>query len=532
MQSEVRMVRADVPNGLARVVLSYNDYSNMLTDAGVLFPSHSVQGLATSPDRGSSWTRHDQQMVAAPGKLQGDPWLAASGPTVVMSGASTMPVNGGGLTTPIVLWISNDGGTTFGSMQMMGDESCAEALAGGTCNDGPRIALTRSGLHALVSSYHGTIARYLVLEINPVQRTVAAVIRSGTLDPPTQQGPGGQTFSSPPNCTGFEVEHHPNVQISDVGHEQPVLYIGMTGTYHHCIGGSEQRRHEGWRSLDMGQTWERVLSVAAGELPKGLLGFNSVTSGDHFTRRSSRPALAVSRHLIAPGGLADEVLLLAAESYDSIPNDPDELARQMIVQYRLSQADQCLASQADKTSCGLPLAATPMDDFFKVGGKPLLGSRKGIYQYHPAYFTGDGTSAYDGRVGIVWYTQPYRGLVAPPADARRTIVEGAVGYRVDVANGRLVYESGKDYGPISNYTLPNGEGPAPLDLIYGQYFLPCPRLDQPEGYFGEYIGGAFKFAAPESPSTLAAWTDSRRNCLGQMNSWTFHQHIYVGSLWF
>src|SRR5262249_28789887 len=142
---------------------------------------------------------------------------------------------------------------------------------------------------------------------------------------------------------------------------------------------------------------------------------------------------------------------------------------------------------------------------FEFMGKPLISNRKGVYQYQPAYFTGDG-SPYDGRVAIVWYTQPFRGLRNPPAAANRTIVEGAVGYRIDKVHSTFTFEAGNDYGPVASYTLPNDEGPVPADPRYGQYFVPCPRIDGTVGYFGDYIGGAFKYATAGDPSTLAAWT--------------------------
>jgi hypothetical protein len=148
--------------------------------------------------------------------------------------------------------------------------------------------------------------------------------------------------------------------------------------------------------------------------------------------------------------------------------------------------------------------------------------RLGYYELKPHAFVGkvpDG-GALDPRVGIVWYTQPYRGqqgMTITDEMRARTGVEGV-----------LSTDSGKSYSsPISLISKDSGPGP-PTDQTIGDYFIPCQFVGDPSGYFGEYIGGAF--LDTKSTQLAATWADSREGCMSQSSPGTFHMHVWSGWL--
>ncbi len=146
-------------------------------------------------------------------------------------------------------------------------------------------------------------------------------------------------------------------------------------------------------------------------------------------------------------------------------------------------------------------------------------SRAGIWESKPALFTGkvpDGTV--DERVGVVWYSQPYKGRGKATDEMRaRTLVEAAVS-----SDGGVSFS-----GPFNLTAKGDLSADPPLDPDIGVYFHPCQLLCT--GDFGETISGAFQFTSPTVHTIVAAWGDSREGCTDQ-SATTRHQHVWAGAV--
>jgi hypothetical protein len=126
-------------------------------------------------------------------------------------------------------------------------------------------------------------------------------------------------------------------------------------------------------------------------------------------------------------------------------------------------------------------------------------------------------------VGILWYTQPYRGLSNVSDEMRaRTVVEAVVS-----DDGGLSYS-----GP---FNLTSGTSTDPSDPAIGTYFHPCqwlvssPSGCSSSGYFGEYISGTFLLPTTTNLSMVGTWGDSREGCQKQGLP-TTHQHVWAGRI--
>src|SRR4029434_2137365 len=176
-----------------------------------------------------------------------------------------------------------------------------------------------------------------------------------------------------------------------------------------------------------------------------------------------------------------------------------------VVQWRLPNADRCDAAghRGDLDSCGSSLAAAEVDSLSTPSKMDSVGNRAGIWESKVAAFSGrvpDGTI--DPRIGMIWYSQPYKGLLSVTDEMRtRTIVEGVVS-----TDGGLSYR-----GPCTLTARRAADPPPrPEDDNIGFYFYPCQILCS--GYFGEYLSGVFEFLAPTTTPIVGTWGCSRGGC--------------------
>jgi hypothetical protein len=173
----------------------------------------------------------------------------------------------------------------------------------------------------------------------------------------------------------------------------------------------------------------------------------------------------------------------------------------------------------------MQLAGTAIDGLVRINGMAPFAARPGWWEVKPAVFARkvpDGHGPADPNIGVIWYAQPYRGASVATDEMRaRTIVEAALsddgGVSFDIAY-TLTVNDPVIFGVPSD---PNG-----------MYFHPCQGLSfeadgtPDEGYFGEYISGAFRDAV--SRIAIGAWGDSREGCQSQAIPNTWHQHVFAG----
>jgi hypothetical protein len=215
-----------------------------------------------------------------------------------------------------------------------------------------------------------------------------------------------------------------------------------------------------------------------------------------------------------------EFVILVTEQVQA-GTDVDEAYRDKLIQFRLPSSDTCDAQnhQADLDSCGLQIAGQEIDALAKPNGMPTVKSRIGIWEAKPSAFVGrtpDGTV--DSRVGVVWYSQPYKGRMSATDEMRaRTIVEAVVS-----TDGGLTYS-----GPFNINARVAGDQSPESDPEIGDWFWPCQLLCS--SYFGEYISGVFQFSTPTLTAIAAAWGDSREGCIDQ-SATTQHQHVWAGAV--
>jgi hypothetical protein len=255
------------------------------------------------------------------------------------------------------------------------------------------------------------------------------------------------------------------------------------------------------------QAFARVLSVNDPVGATDLAGQN--LQNGTFAQDFDRGGLAMSLG-VGKGPAGEYVLLVAQHTATS----QGENSHNEVVQFRLAAADQCNPANhtADLDSCGT-INMPPQ----KIDILPRLG----VYELKPQVFMGKvpNGGALDPRVGIVWYAQPYRGQQGMITDEMRarTIMEAAI----STDNGMSYF------GPIRLSAKDNGPGP-PTDPMIGDFFIPCQFEGDPNGYFGEYIGGTFLDGL--SNLLTATWADSREGCMNQSSPGTFHMHVWTGWL--
>ncbi|MSP62729.1 MAG: hypothetical protein EXR72_20845 [Myxococcales bacterium] len=424
------------------------------------------------------------------------------------------------------LAVSTDGADTFAP-------AFSVSGADPTFVDGPKTAISRDGAKALVSwvgqelVVMGGQTKYRqqpFFAILDIQNNVQLLWRA-TMSPlqwgiaPTLKGMAGvQECEVPATGVSYRVASHPIIASGLSGS----IYLALTITYYGFGNGCSslgELRHEVYRS-ETGAAWDRILSVKAARV-EDLLAVRP-GGGEFKARRGTSPSFVVTRQM-SEGQAHDIVVLAVAEQRPAVL--PNEMSRQKVVVYRLVNAESCIPlPAADRWSCGVQdLAGYEVDKSVQAHGKPWLENRAGVWQFQPALFGGE--SGEDSRVGLFWYTQPFRGQVASLDKRRETIVEGATSL-----------DAGASFGVVSNITVKNGDGDNLFDPPIGQYFVPCPTFNamSPDtlGYFGDDIGGAFFDEDPGSIRAVGSWTDARLGCAQQGRlSETFHQHAYGGTTW-
>jgi hypothetical protein len=537
-QSETSTVRIDTElvNGAdyPRYVVGYNDSTNTeqldpLSCWKFIGPM-STTAWAVKDNSAADWVAKPQ--LSPPNgvlALHGDPWLAVWNshdpiffPNVVLyaslgqtgaghrEGLSDIVIararvpNGAPqpitFEPPVLLFHSN--GVDGTKLAIAGDGQSALAAWAGSPPQGSETAQ--------VKYFFGITQPNLVIpDDNTAQRVDAK-----SSDVVTPLGPNGV---APSTCQLVFSTMHPVIAAGQHGY-----YLGAKWEY--TCNGISFNRYEVWRSDETYSSWRRILSV---EPPSGVVG-NTILNAQDLTTGEFGTGRAVTRNaldlrLTAGRGEEDEFILLVTTLKDDGAN-PGETSRNRVIYYRLDHADTCTASLDDRNSCGIvDLMPRVVDDQLN----PQTTRPNGAWEVLPAPFVGsvpDG--APDSRVGIAWYTQPYRGSTDPNVTAEMrswTIVEAVVS-----SDGGDTFT-----GP---YTLTTDTGHH--DAV-GDYFIPCQFLsdlpacssgtDKVNGYFGDYFSGTFLFRDPSARAVLATWSDSREGCSAQGIP-TTHQHVWSGEL--
>src|SRR3954470_10376165 len=531
-QSETSMVRidqpADRPEGepASRFLVGYNNDTAAVVPGPDCFSfspeGPSLDGWASSDDFGSTWIRHDQLPVSPALKnlnvhaRHGDPWLAAwsskepavPGIILYVSVAQQTLAHAG---SPFFLLLSrsSDNGKTFeDSFVLLGRPGEDRQ---NTVPDGPKVAISGDGRFALVVwNQPGQALPFRIvwnLDAPDLQTT-----QTGLVNPVAAANPPD------PSCTYSSAAFHPRAAAG-----QSTFYVSALVSYS-CKAGFIQRL-EVYRNstagLALGAAGERLVSVAPPPSVSGAVGFLNTQDiagtpqfGASIDRGSSLPALAV-------GEAADGEFVVVADLQVQPGTLPDEAQTEKVILYRLPKADTCDARnhKGDLDSCGQQLAGQTIDSLAKANNMDTVKNRAGIWESKPALFTGkvpDGTV--DQRVGLIWYSQPYKGRMTVTDEMRaRTIVEGAVS-----TDGGVTFA-----GPFNLTAHREGEPSQPPDPDIGEFFHPCQILCN--RYYGEYISGAFQFAAPLTTAIVGAWGDSREGCTDQSLR-TQHQHVWAGAV--
>jgi hypothetical protein len=530
-QSETSMVRidqpADRPEGepASRYLVGYNDDTAAVINAPApdcfsFSPEGpSLDGWASSDDFGGTWIRHDQLPVSPALKAlnvharHGDPWLAAwsskePGVPGIVLYVSVAQQTLAHLGAPwfLLLSRSSDNGKTFeDSFVLLGSHN--------TVPDGPKVAITGDGRFALVVWNEPEISPPPPLSYRLVWNLDANLQTTGTalVDPVAAANPPD------PSCTFDGAVAHPRVAAG-----QSTFYVSALVTYS-CKTGFPQRL-EVYRNstagLAFGAPWQRIVSVAPAQSIAAGFGFLNAQDiagtrfGTKIDRGSSLPALAV-------GEGADGEFVVVADLQVQPGTLPDEAQSEKVILYRLPKADACDARnhKGDLDSCGLQLTGQTIDSLAKSDNMDTVKNRAGVWESKPALFTGklpDGTV--DQRVGLIWYSQPYKGRMTVTDEMRtRTIVEAAVS-----TDGGVSFE-----GPFNLTANGEGDNSRPPDPDIGPFFYPCQLICS--HYYGEYISGAFQFAAPLTTAIVGAWGDSREGCTDQSLR-TQHQHVWAGAV--
>jgi hypothetical protein len=529
-QSETAMVRIDQPGDrprgepAARYLVAYNDSTSAIADASgsacwaFSGDRPSLDGWARSDAFGGDWARQEQLPVSSALRASGvrarhgDPWLASwsSKDPAVPGIVLYVSVAQGGLARLGPPWFlllsrSRDNGKSFeDSVVFLGPQ--------GVVPDGPKVAITGDGLMALVVWNEGSAGIPDRFAWNLDQPTMQ-VSATAFIDPVAVADP------PQPGCRFWGATAHPRVAAG-----RSTFYIAAHVTYQ--CGATFQDRLEVYRNptigLALGAPWRRVVSVrppaSLTSAALGLLNAQDVAGTPRFGTRTDRGS---SLPTLAVGQAVDGEFVVLADLQVQAGTLPDEAQREKVILVRLGKADSCDATnhRADLDSCGQALPAQEIDALATSNGMPTLATRAGIWESKPALFAGkvpDGTV--DGRVGVVWYSQPYKGRMSVTDEMRaRTIVEAAVS-----KDGGVTFS-----GPFNLTAATEGDGSLPADSQIGTYFHPCQMLCSK--YFGEYISGVFEFADPGPTAIVASWGDSREGCVDQ-SARTQHHHVWAGAV--
>jgi hypothetical protein len=525
------MVRIDGPVGkldggaISRFVVGYNDDTSSTVDLGPdagcwMFTGGATDdGWVISESFGGDWTRQPQLPVTPGLQAQGvnarhgDPWVAAfsSQDPTVPGVALYVSVAQQGLARYGPPWFvlmqrSLDYGKTFPEATVVVGPQAAVP-------DGPKVAITGDGQMGVVIWNDLNTGGLPYRAVTGLTATNVTLASPGVIIPTQVAKPPGTS------CTFAGAVAHPRVAMG-----LHTIYIAAITGYQ-CNQGFIDRV-EVYRSTEAGignNAFERILSVAPaagiGAAGFGQLNAQDASGNPRFgtmaDRGSSLPSLAVGQD-------ASGEFVVVADLTVRAGTQANEGNVERVVQWRLGLADSCNAKnhQADLDSCGSTLVPQEIDAISTVTKMDTVGNRAGIWESKPAVFTGrvpDGTV--DPRVGIVWYSQPYKGLLNVTDEMRtRTIVEAV--YSTD---GGLTYQ-----GPFNLTELRSGDpAPSPADSNIGFYFYPCQLLCT--GYYGEYLSGAFQFRDPTLYWVVAAWGDSREGCIDQSTT-TQHQHVWAGAV--
>ena len=529
-QSETSMVRVDQPAGrsprepAARYIVGYNDTTDVITGTGDsscwrFIEVASLDGWASSEAFGGDWTRHPQMGITQSIKAQGvaarhgDPWLAAwsskdpkvPGIVLYVSVAQHTLDHLGG---PWYLVVSRslNGGRSFATWKaILGPQDGIP--------DGPKIAITGDGQVALVVWNQPSLGGIPFRLLWDLAQPTMQVTNTGIISPTAIASPPD------PSCTFFGAAFHPHVAAGF-----NTLYVAAVVTYR--CGNTFTERLEVYRNIPigiaLGAPFLRILSVAPPSMASSTVGVLNAQNisvspsfGTRTDRGSSLPALAVAQD-------ASGEIVVVADLAVRPGTEPDESQIEKVVQWRLPNADTCDARnhKGDLDSCGSRLTAMEVDSLSTPSKMDSVAHRAGIWESKVAAFSGrvpDGTI--DPRIGMIWYSQPYKGLISVTDEMRtRTIVEGVVS-----KDGGLSYT-----GPFT-LTAHRADDPLPRpeDDNIGFYFYPCQMLCS--GYFGEYLSGVFEFLAPSTTAIVGTWGDSREGCTDQ-GIRLKHQHVWAGAI--
>jgi hypothetical protein len=545
-QSETSMARLDSLdanyNPKPHFVVSYNDATQAeqpaATNCWQFTGPHSLDGWSTSDDLGHTWTRHAQlaPLAGAPFHARhGDTWVATwNNPNLPYSGflcgilgglncpdgsvallVSVAQQGPGGYDGPWGLYINR---MVFGPADMTIDltKDTEVALPPGNLPDGPHVAIRGDGNAAMITWQFP--AQYeLVTDLHTVN---FFSLQPMTFGPPKTLDPMA-TGAQPPDrsCTSATwAGTHPQI-AAGYAH----FYYGGIWRYNGCAD-PDPARLEVYRTTD-GDQWERILSARVPPqfaAAHGLLNAQNINATPQYGSYTDRGEDGVS---MAVGlGNDGDYLLLVTDQTQAGDSTLNEASRERVIQYRIPRADGCAADARNLFSCdgvqNIPFQQ--IDLIAKANGMQTIANRVGVWESKPHVFTGNVSDGYtvDWRVGIIWYTQPYKGLTtASPEMMARTIVEA-------VTSG----DGGQTYSGPFNMTT--GSSIEPSDSAIGTYFHPCQFLSttacNSNGYFGEYISGVFLSQLPANLSIQGAWGDSREGCT-QQGLPTIHQHVWGGT---
>lgn len=503
-QAETSLLRIDhTENGspVSRFMVTFNDDTNTAIPDGISWQYDpnglkSTSGWATSPN-GKTWTRRTQIVASQALKnaglnaLHGDPWIAGwnskdpNSPSVALYSIGQTGLARFGPPWYLAVARSMDSGVTFQDpVIVLGPQP--------SLPDGPKVAVTGDGNFAIVA-WHGPGIQYKVL---------SNVRNNGGMTIPPDNGGVHDvlpaTIATPPNNCGASPILHP--QVAATVH---TFYLTLRVAYCQLVHFEVYRADAA--ALAAGGSFVRVLSVTD-PIGESDLAAQNLQAGT-FAHDFDRGGLGMS--LAAGADQFGDYVLLVAQRTATVQG---ENSHNEIVQFRLGSADTCDAAnhKGDLDSCGaIDMQPQPIE------GQPRLG----MYELKPQAFVGkvpDGAFI-DQRVGIVWYTQPYRGQQGNITDEMRT----RTGIEAVVST-----DAGKTWSaPLRLVSKDNGPGPA-TDPNIGDYFNPCQFKGDPDGYFGEYIGGAF--LDYYSNAVVATWADSRESCFSQSSPGTFHMHVWAG----
>ncbi len=536
-QSETSMVRIDMPadrergEPLARFLVGYNDTSAAVLDAGASCWSFNperptLDGWARSDEFGSEWQRQEQLPVSSALRdrgvraRHGDPWLAVwnskstTTPSVVLYvsvAQANLPRYGGPWF--LVVSRSRNGGLSFeDDTVILGPQP--------EVPDGPKMAIAGDGLLGLVIWDENVVPGIPFRLLWNLTEPTMSVSGTGVIHPETIADP------PEPGCTFSGAGVHPRVAAG-----LSTMYAAAR-VYYSCPSGPQQRL-EVYRNpsagFALGAPWRRIISVrpptALASSSFGILNAQDVAGPTRFGTRTDRGS---SLPDLAVGQAADGEFVALVDLEVTEGKIPDEAQRERVVLFRLGRADSCDAQnhRGDLDSCGETLVGRAIDDIAVANDMTTISSRHGVWESKPAVFTGkvpDGTV--DERVGVVWYTQPYKGRLAVTDEMRaRTIVEAATS-----SDAGVTFE-----GPF-NLTAAGADDRIPEDPAIGGYFHPCQKICPGAigGYFGEYISGVFQFAGGAPKGIIATWGDSREGCFEQgalPYGQNYHHHVWSGAV--